>query len=186
MKSKPSLFAAVIIAALASSVSAQEKRSEMTFNGDLSSTKVSGAADATESTRIGIGYGFYMTSQLVGSFSYDLNYDYTPGSGATPWQENSSNILGLGVKYYFTPVGNKGAWVPFVAAGFASINNKSATGLAGSSRSDNGSGSNLEVGAAMFLTESASLDLKLYSLSFSIAGASITQSGLKAGFTVRF
>ncbi|MGJ4748453.1 outer membrane beta-barrel protein, partial [Leptospira sp. SA-E8] len=149
--------------------------------GDHSST------DDTENTAGDIVVGFYLTPQVVLEFGYGRNYSYTSGTNGS---ESDTTILRAGALYYFK-VGRTGDFVPFIGASLTHVQNDYWGGYYTTNSyhsSSSGSGTELQAGLAYFITESTSLDAKLYTRSYSDddSGSSVDTTGVNIGIKVRF
>lgn len=168
MKKTQFLAIAIAAAALAGNALAQEKQNEVSLYGDMSSTDTGGTT--TKTSMIQVSYGKYVAPNVVGK----INYMVMDSDGST------ISDLGLGARYYFKPAGKQGDVVPFVGAGIELVTYN----VAGSSSS--GSGIGAEGGVAMFVSESASIDLRVYTQTVQIDGSSATRTGFNVGTTYRF
>lgn len=168
MKKTQFLAIAIAAAALAGNVLAQEKQNEVSLYADMSSTNTGGST--TNTSLIQVSYGKYVAPNIVGKVSYMV----MDSDGS------KMSDLGLGARYYFKPAGRQGDAVPFAGAGIELVTYN----MGGSSSS--GTGFGLEGGVALFVSESASIDLRAYTQTVSIDGTSATRTGLNVGTTYRF
>ena len=170
MNSKYLFIAAVAALGISSGAMAQEKKNEVSLYGDISSTKT--GSSKSDMTTIQVGYGVYLTPNWVAK----VNYLLTDSSGAA---SSTYSDVGIGARYYFK-VGKTGDVVPFAGAALNLI------AVSSAGFSSTGTGTSLEGGVAIFVSESASIDLKIFSESSTINGTSSTRSGLNVGTTYRF
>lgn len=187
---KKTQLIAVAIAALAFAVGAQaqEKQMEMSVYGDISSSKSGGST--TSLGMVQVQYGKYFTPNIVGKVSYLLAGDM---------DTNTFTDLGIGARYYFKPAGKAGDIVPFVGAQLDLTSQRSQSSSTScltvapftcttttTTATSTGSGTGFEGGVAMFVSESASFDLRGYTQSYTITGTSTTRTGFNVGLTYRF
>lgn len=162
-------LATVAALGLATSALAQEKRSEVSLSGDISST------DNYDRTVIWASYGFYLTPQVVLKLGYSRFYTWQHA----PYSEQVTNGYDVGARYYFQ-AGKTGEFVPFVEAALGT--SETTTWTTGNTDSSSSSTLTLKGGFSYFISESASFDLSIYQRSEDPADT----TGLLFGTTVRF
>jgi hypothetical protein len=162
-------LATVAALGLATGAIAQEKRSEVSLSGDISST------DNYDRTFIWASYGFYLTPQVVLKAGYTRFYTWQHA----PYSEQVTNGYDIGARYYFQ-VGRTGEFVPFVEAALGT--SETTTWTTGNTDSSSSSTLTLKGGFSYFISESASFDLSVYKRSEDPSDT----TGLLFGTTVRF
>ena len=162
-------LAAATALGLASGAQAQDKRSEISLSGDISST------DDYDRTVIWASYGFYLTPQMVLKLGYTRFYTWQHA----PYSEQVTNGYDIGARYYFQ-VGRTGEFVPFVEAGLGT--SETTVWSVGSTTTDSSSTFTIKGGFSYFINESASFDISVYQRSEDPSDT----TGILFGTTVRF
>ena len=155
--------------AFAGAASAQAYRNEVSAFGSY--TRMHQSGNTTSFSILDLGYGYYFSSQFVGTIG--LQRVSTGTFGFTD--------IGIGAKYYFG-VGRRSSFIPFVDAG---LGTEKASDLATGSSHHNRR-YQFGFGGAYFVTEATSFDVGLHW--FRVASDPFSTNGtvMGMGFTTRF
>jgi hypothetical protein len=181
---KKTTLAFFVMSMFAASSAMAANVSEASINGFINSMSQSPGSNTTSAINVLGSYGYYFNPQLVGRIV--LN-EYVMSTSGTTSTTTGMTAVGVGLKYYLSSPA-KGAEVFYVFGDLSALGISSTSG----NTSTTGSGTDIDVGVgvASFITETVSfdLDIKSDSQAYTLAGYSITNSGVQFdfGITARF